>query len=60
MCDTKPGMTTIASALKSVGYETSLVGKFMNGWAPELGAPAGWDRFTPLKQRVYNAYDFSS
>jgi arylsulfatase A-like enzyme len=41
-----PGHPTVASLLKSTGYETALVGKWHLGWKPEFGPNRhGFDEF---------------
>jgi arylsulfatase A-like enzyme len=36
---------TFAWALDEAGYETALIGKYLNGMPEEGGSPPGWDRF---------------
>ena len=50
---------TIATWFDDAGYRTSLVGKFINGWKPELGKPDGWDAFEVLLRGTYQAYNFT-
>jgi N-acetylglucosamine-6-sulfatase len=49
---------TVARWFDDAGYATSLAGKFMNGWTPELPQPDGWDRFSVLTRNTYSGYDF--
>jgi arylsulfatase A-like enzyme len=36
---------TYALALQDAGYQTGLMGKYLNGYKPELGVPRGWDEW---------------
>ena len=52
----------LADRLQAQGYETALVGKFMNGWdrteAGAAGDPApGWDEWVEMR-RTYGYYDY--
>lgn len=50
---------TLPAWLKSAGYRTAFVGKFMNGyqWRQD-GVPAGWDGWYPLVEAVYQGYRY--
>jgi N-acetylglucosamine-6-sulfatase len=42
--------------LKDAGYRTAFVGKHLNGWEVTQRRQAGWTRFNPLAEGVYEAY----
>ncbi len=54
---------TIATALQAAGYDTSLVGKYLNGPFPEAlqagYVPPGWDHFVSYTTRGEHYYDYS-
>ncbi len=54
---------TIALALHDAGYETSLVGKYLNGPFPEALAagvvPVGWDNLISYTSRGDHYYDYT-
>ena len=54
---------TIATALQGAGYDTSLVGKYLNGPFPEAlqagYVPPGWDHFVSYTTRGEHYYDYS-
>lgn len=43
---------TLAVALKSVGYYTGFLGKYLNGYHKEYGTPPGWDRWLAFDNQV--------
>ena len=49
----------IGKWLDDVGYDTAMIGKFMNGYQAQDGIPAGWDFWNPYVARVYSPYDFT-
>jgi arylsulfatase A-like enzyme len=57
---------TLASWLYDAGYKTGFVGKFLNGWDPELGAvrPGGWSHFNAWVRNgsssdlIYTTHDY--
>lgn len=51
---------TVARWLHDAGYQTALVGKFMNGWNGSQPVPAGWDQFNPLTGREYQPYGYTA
>lgn len=51
---------TLATWLKSAGYNTAMTGKFMNGYNYSLhGRPAGWDMWDPTIDGTYNYYGYT-
>ncbi|MGI9255248.1 MAG: sulfatase-like hydrolase/transferase, partial [Thermomicrobiales bacterium] len=48
---------SIGYVLQQAGYQTAMVGKFMNGLRPGMRLPVGWDRFVASYTTAY--YDFS-
>ncbi len=55
---------TIGRWLQDAGYQTALVGKFLNGYNESYGEPQGWDHWNPyvggttfMKTRYYNDGD---
>lgn len=54
---------TIATALKASGYQTALVGKYLNGYplgGSEKYIPPGWDLwYSPAAGGPYGQYDYS-
>jgi arylsulfatase A-like enzyme len=52
---------TVGRWLHDAGYQTALVGKFLNGYTESYGTPAGWDHWNPyvggttfMRTRYYN------
>jgi N-acetylglucosamine-6-sulfatase len=50
--------STIATWLDGVGYETALIGKYLNGY-PGSYVPPGWDRWTAFRPPGYYTYGFN-
>jgi len=51
---------TLGTWLQDSGYDTSLIGKFLNKWRPEEhGTPAGWSDFQTSPVDSFGYYDFS-
>ena len=44
---------------RDAGYQTAFVGKFLNGYGPEDGRPAGWTHWDALQTGTYDYRDFS-
>ena len=40
---------TLAAVLDAAGYETALVGKYLNGFSNSSPTPVGWDEFQPFQ-----------
>ncbi len=49
--------STIAVWLKAAGYRTAMFGKYMNGYQPAAGAPAGWSQWYGVGNG-YPSYDY--
>lgn len=49
----------IGKWLDDEGYDTAMIGTFMNGYQAEDGIPAGWDFWNPYVEGVYSPYDFT-
>jgi arylsulfatase A-like enzyme len=49
----------IGKWLDDAGYDTAMIGKFINGYQPRFGIPAGWDFWNPYIERVYSPYNFT-
>ena len=48
---------TVAVALDQAGYQTEMIGKYLNGYRQQDGPPPGWDRFLAFdKDAAY--YDY--
>ncbi|MFL6178245.1 MAG: sulfatase [Actinomycetes bacterium] len=48
---------TVAVALDQAGYQTEMIGKYLNGYLQQYGPPPGWDRFLAFdKEAAY--YDY--
>lgn len=50
--------STVATWLDDVGYETALVGKYLNGY-PGSYVPPGWDRWVAFTKTGYYRYGFN-
>ncbi len=51
---------TIAVALDDAGYRTGLIGKYLNQYGIEAGAPPGWDVWRPFEHGpFYYDYDLN-
>jgi N-acetylglucosamine-6-sulfatase len=48
-----PG-NTIGRWLDAAGYQTAMVGKYMNGYRPDEASRAGWDHWNPSIHGVYS------
>jgi N-acetylglucosamine-6-sulfatase len=55
--DTFRDESTVATWLDNVGYETALMGKYLNGY-PGAYVPPGWDRWIALNPEGYYTYGF--
>jgi N-acetylglucosamine-6-sulfatase len=54
---------TIATDLRSMGYRTALIGKYLNGYPGAdtwTYVPPGWDRWFAIPDRAYYGYDAAS
>jgi arylsulfatase A-like enzyme len=49
--------STIATWLDAAGYDTALIGKYLNGY-PGSYVPPGWDRWVALRPPGYYRYGF--
>jgi N-acetylglucosamine-6-sulfatase len=47
---------TLPVWLSDVGYRTSFVGKYINGYDPATGVPAGWDEWDATVRFAYRGY----
>lgn len=54
--DTGLGESTVATWLDAEGYETALVGKYLNGYLSTTYVPPGWDEWYGFNAGAY--YDF--
>lgn len=50
--------STVATWLQKSGYRTAMFGKYMNGYQPGLGAPAGWSEWYGVGNG-YPSYDYT-
>lgn len=50
--------STVATWLRESGYHTAMFGKYMNGYQPGLGAPAGWSEWYGVGNG-YRGYDYT-
>ncbi|MEO7457580.1 MAG: sulfatase [Gemmatimonadaceae bacterium] len=50
--------STVATWLQAAGYRTAMFGKYMNGYQPTLGAPAGWTEWYGVGNG-YPSYDYT-
>lgn len=50
--------STVATWLKGAGYHTAMFGKYMNGYQPGVGAPAGWSEWYGVGNG-YPSYDYT-
>ena len=50
--------STVATWLKAAGYRTAMFGKYMNGYQPGSGAPAGWSEWYG-GGNGYRSYDYT-
>jgi N-acetylglucosamine-6-sulfatase len=49
---------TLATWLHDSGYQTGILGKFLNGYRYDIdGVPQGWDRWRVAEGRIYHYYD---
>jgi arylsulfatase A-like enzyme len=46
----------IGSWLRTAGYHTALVGKYLNGWELTARPDRGWTFFDPMLRRVYSPF----
>jgi arylsulfatase A-like enzyme len=49
---------TLGSWLDAAGYQTAMVGKYMNGYEPDAASRAGWDHWNPSIFQTYS-YNFT-
>jgi arylsulfatase A-like enzyme len=47
---------TLPVWLSGVGYRTSFIGKYLNGYKPELGVPAGWENWDATVRQAYTGF----
>jgi arylsulfatase A-like enzyme len=47
----------VGAWLRTAGYRTALIGKFLNGWETEHLADGGWTVFNPTMRHIYSPYD---
>lgn len=47
---------TLPAWLRGAGYRTSFTGKFINGYEPEMGVPAGWDAWDATVRLGYRKF----
>jgi arylsulfatase A-like enzyme len=52
-----PDESTLATWLDAAGYDTALIGKYLNGY-PGSYVPPGWDRWVALRPPGYYRYGF--
>jgi N-acetylglucosamine-6-sulfatase len=50
--------STVATWLDGAGYETALIGKYLNGY-PGSYVPPGWDRWIAFRPAGYYAYGYT-
>ena len=50
--------STVATWLRAAGYHTAMFGKYMNGYQPADGAPAGWSEWYGVGNG-YPSYDYT-
>ena len=50
--------STIATWLRDAGYRTAMFGKYMNGYRPNAGIPAGWSEWY-VAANGYRGYDYT-
>src|SRR6266542_4037690 len=50
--------STVATWLQAAGYHTAMFGKYMNGYQPANGAPAGWSEWYGVGNG-YPSYDYT-
>lgn len=51
--------STLATWLHDAGYETALIGKYLNGYRGGSYIPPGWDRWVALTDMGYYTYGFN-
>jgi len=49
----------VGTWLEASGYQTALVGKYLNGWPFNSERPAGWTIFDPTSKGVYSPYNIA-
>ncbi|MHB1069572.1 MAG: sulfatase family protein, partial [Gemmatimonadaceae bacterium] len=49
--------STIATWLRDAGYRTAMFGKYLNGYQPAAGVPAGWSEWY-VGGNAYRGYDY--
>jgi N-acetylglucosamine-6-sulfatase len=49
----KDKANTVGRWLDAAGYQTAMVGKYMNGYQPDKASLKGWDRWNPSIRGVY-------
>lgn len=49
---------TLATMLDDTGYQTSYIGKYLNGYSCNKATPEGWDDWQALCYRVQNKYGY--
>ncbi|MCR4338547.1 MAG: sulfatase [Gemmatimonadaceae bacterium] len=50
--------STVATWLQASGYHTAMLGKYMNGYQPGFGPPAGWSEWYGVGNG-YRGYDYT-
>ena len=50
--------STIATWLHAAGYRTAMFGKYLNGYQPAAGVPAGWSEWY-VGGNAYRGYDYT-
>ena len=51
--------STIATWLEDAGYDTALIGKYLNGYTKASYVPPGWDTWTAFSRTGYFRYQLS-
>ena len=50
---------TIAAQLHASGYNTTMIGKYLNGYGCAKQTPQGWDNWQALCSNIYGMYKYS-
>ncbi len=53
------GRRTFALALQRGGYQTALLGKYLNGYQPEQDQPAGWTEWDVAGSEGYSEFNYT-